>query len=104
MRFRSIGECGTNISDYLSRIKEVETNFIHESIIAHLGTISLNNPSKRKEGHLSSNSIYKITLMKRYRRKKRKEIKTQYYRKKFYLRQNKIKTEINKENNSIRMK
>ena len=98
MRFRSIGACGANIRDYLTRIKEVETNFISESIIAHLGTISLNNDVKIKEGHLGSNSIYKITLLKHHKRKRKKEIKSYYYRKKFCVRQNKEK--INENNNN----
>ena len=104
MRFRSLGFCGTNIRDYLSKIKEVETNFLHESIIAHLGTIELNNQVKIKEGHLGSNSVYKIRLLKRHRRKKKKMIKSYYYRKKFCVRQNKEKVEINSDSNSIRMK
>ena len=91
MRFRSIGECGTNLRDYLSRLKEVETNYINESVIAHLGTITLNNPVKIKEGRLSSKSIYKISLLKRHRRKRRKDIKSYYYRKKFCVRQNRAK-------------
>ena len=103
MRFRSLGFCGTNIRDYLSKIEEVETNFLHESIIAHLGTIELNNQVKIKEGHLGSNSIYKIRLLKRHRRKK-KMIKSYYYRKKFCVRQNKEKADVNNDNNSIRMK
>ena len=104
MRFRSLGFCGTNIRDYLSKIKEVETNFLHESIIAHLGTIELNKQVKIKEGHLGSNSIYKIRLLKRHRRKKKKMIKSYYYRKKFCVRQNKEKADVNNDNNSIRMK
>ena len=104
MRFRSLGFCGTNIRDYLSKIKEVETNFLHESIIAHLGTIELNNQVKIKEGHLGSNSVYKIRLLKRHRRKKKKMIKSYYYRKKFYVRQNKEKSDENSDSNSIRMK
>ena len=98
MRFRSIGACGANIRDYLTRIKEVETNFISESIIAHLGTISLNNDVKIKEGHLGSNSIYKITLLKHHKRKRKKEIKSYYYRKKFCVRQNKEKINENDNN------
>ena len=104
MRFRSLGFCGTNIRDYLSKIEEVETNFLHESIIAHLGTIELNNQVKIKEGHLGSNSIYKIRLLKRHRRKKKKMIKSYYYRKKFCVRQNKEKADADNDNNSIRMK
>ena len=104
MRFRSLGFCGTNIRDYLSKIKEVETNFLHESIIAHLGTIELSNQVKIKEGHLGSNSVYKIRLLKRHRRKKKKMIKSYYYRKKFYVRQNKEKSDENSDSNSIRMK
>ena len=104
MRFRSLGFCGTNIRDYLSKIQEVETNFLHESIIAHLGTIELNNQVKIKEGHLGSNSVYKIRLLKRHRRKKKKMIKSYYYRKKFCVRQNKEKVDENSDSNSIRMK
>ena len=94
MRFRSIGECGANIRDYLSRIKEVETNLIFESIIANLGTIELNNNVKIKEGNLGANSIYKITLLNRHRRRKKKAMKSHYYRKKFYVRQNKEKVDV----------
>ena len=104
MRFRSLGFCDTNIRDYLSKIEEVETKFLHDSIIAHLGTIELNNQVKIKEGHLGSNSIYKIRLLKRHRRKKKKMIKSYYYRKKFCVRQNKEKADVNNDNNSIRMK
>ena len=104
MRFRSVGECGSNIRDYLSRIKEVETNFIHESIIAHLGIIELNDNIKIKEGHLGPNSIYKISLLKRQRKKKKKMMKSYFYRKKFCVKQNKEKADVNNDNNSIKMK
>ena len=95
MRFRSIGESGSNIRDYLTRIKEVETNFINESILAHLDAISLKNNVKIKEGRLSSNSIYKLSLLKRHKKRKGKEIKSYYYRKKFCIRQNKEKHNVN---------
>ena len=95
MRFRSIGESGSNIRDYLTRIKEVETNFINESILAHLDTISLKNNVKIKEGRLGSNSIYKLSLLKTHKKRKRKEIKSYYYRKKFFIRQNKEKHCVN---------
>ena len=98
MRFRSIGACGANIRDYLTRVKEIETNFLNESIIAHFGTISLNNDVKIKEGHLGSNSIYKITLLKRHKKKRKKDIKSYYYRKKFCVRQNKEKMNGNDNN------
>ena len=95
MRFRSIGECGTNARDYLSNIKEVETNFINESILAQLGTVSLNDNIKIKEGHLGTNSKYKIRLLKRNKRRKKNNIKSYYYRKKFNVRHNKEKLDVN---------
>ena len=95
MRFRSIGESGSNIRDYLTRVQEVETNFFNESILAHLDAISLKNNVKVKEGLLSSNSIYKLSLIKRHKKRKGKVIKSYYYRKKFCIRQNKAKIRIN---------
>ena len=50
MRFRSIGESGTNIRDYLKKIKEVENNFLNESLLAHFGMISLNENYEIREG------------------------------------------------------
>ena len=97
MRFRSLGECGANIRDYLSRLQDVETNFITESIFSHMGTVSLNDNDNAKEGHLSCNSLYRIKLLKRFRRGGRKIIKSNYYRKKFFfVRQNKEKVDMNK--------
>ena len=60
MRFRSIGICATNIGDYLARIKEVEDNYINESILAHIGFISLEE-NNNKDGLLGPNSLYKKT-------------------------------------------
>ena len=98
MRFRSIGESGKNIGDYLTKIKEVENSFWHESILAHINMISLENDIEVKEGSLSSNSIYKITLFKQHKRKK---TKTQYYRKKFCIQQRTNKSDVNNVNNTI---
>ena len=99
MRFRSIGESGSNLRDYLSRVTEVETNFFNESILANLGTISLKPKVKINHGHLSSNSIYKLSLLKRNKRRKGKAIKSYYYRKKFCIRQIKEKNCVNTTDN-----
>ena len=84
MRFRFLGESGSNIGDYLTKIKEVENNFLNESILSSLGMISLNDNIKITEGSLGSNSLYKITILKD---RKRKRKKVQYYRKKFHIHQ-----------------
>ena len=96
MRFRSLGESGTNIRDYLSRLQDVETNFITESILSHIGAVSLNEDDSVQEGHLGCNSLYRIKLLKRFRRRGRKIMKSNYYRKKFFARQNKEKIDRNK--------
>ena len=96
MRFRSLGESGTNIRDYLSRLQDVETNFITESILSHIGAVSLNEDDSVQEGHLGRNSLYRIKLLKRFRRRGRKIMKSNYYRKKFFARQNKEKVDRNK--------
>ena len=72
MRYRSIGVSASNIRDYLTRIKEVEDNYINESTLAHIGFISLEE-KKFKNELLGPNSIYKLTFLKaKGRRKKRK--------------------------------
>ena len=82
MRYRSIGVSASNIRDYLTRIKEVEDNYINESTLAHIGFISLEE-KKFKNELLGPNSIYKLTFLKaKGRRKKRK---MQYYRKKLFF-------------------
>ena len=82
MRFRSIGVSAQNISDYLTRIKEEEDNYINESILLHIGYISLEE-SKGEDGHLGFNSKYK--LEERRKKRRRKILKFPYYRKKLYL-------------------
>ena len=82
MRFRSIGVCASNITDYLTHIKEVEDNYINESTLAHIGFISLKD-NNNNGGLLGPNSFYKLTKTKDQRRKKRKKVK--YYRKKLFF-------------------
>ena len=85
MRFRSIGISASNIRDYIKSIKEVEDNYLNESILAHIGFISLEETSCNDE-LLGPNSIYKITKLKIQKRRKRRNImKVQYYRKKLYF-------------------
>ena len=83
MRFRSIGICASNKKDYLSFIKEVENNYINESILAHIGFISLEETNNINQ-FLGPNSIYKLSKLKK-KRKRRKFIKIQNYRKKDIL-------------------
>ena len=83
MRFRSIGICASNKNDYLSYIKEVENNYINESILAHIGFISLEETNNINQ-FLGPNSIYKLSKLKK-KRKRRKFIKIQNYRKKDIL-------------------
>ena len=82
MRFRSIGISAQNISDYLTGIKEEEDNYINESILFHIGYMSLEE-SKRKDGHLGFNSKYKLEEIRKKRR--RKILKFSYHKKKLYL-------------------
>ena len=82
MRFRSIGISAPNLRDYLKRIKEEEDNYINESILAHIGFISLED-SNNKDGLLGPNSIYKLTNLKSHRKKRRRKlVKIHHYRKK----------------------
>ena len=91
MRFRSIGICASNKKDYLSYIKEVENDYINESILAHIGFISLEETNNADQ-LLGPNSIYKLSKLKaKTKRKRRKFIKIQNYRKKIYC---KIKQKI----------
>ena len=100
MRFRSIGICASNKKDYLSFIKEVENNYINESILAHIGFISLEETNNITQ-LLGPNSIYKLSKLKT-KRKRRKFVKIQNYRKKRYFKnQTKIKRSNN--NNSINL-
>ena len=96
MRFRSIGISAPNLRDYLKRIKEEEDNYINESILAHIGFISLED-SNNKDGVLGPNSIYKLTYLKSQRKKRRKKImKFHHYRKKlhFHYQENKNNSSI----------
>ena len=99
MRYRSIGVSASNIRDYLTRIKEVEDNYINESTLAHIGFISLEE-KKFKNELLGPNSLYKLTFLKaKGRRKKRK---MQYYRKKlFFYHQTKLNSRNNNNCNQI---
>ncbi len=101
MRFRSIGICATNIGDYLARIKEVEDNYINESILAHIGFISLEE-NNNKDGLLGPNSLYKLRRLKTHRKRKwRKFFKSQFHRKKlhFHHKTEKNSNDINVINN-----
>ena len=96
MRFRSIGISAPNLRDYLKRIKEEEDNYINESILAHIGFISLED-SNNKDGLLGPNSIYKLTYLKSQRKKRRKKLmKFHHYRKKlhFHYQENKNNSSI----------
>ena len=84
MRFRSIGVYATNKRDYLSMIKEVESDYINESTLAHIGFISFEEQNIKDE-FLGPNSLYKLKAFKTHKRKKRKMVKPQYYRKKLYF-------------------
>ena len=99
MRFRSIGICASNKKDYLSYIKEVENNYINESILAHIGFISLEETNNINQ-LLGPNSIYKLSKLKT-KRKRRKFVKIQNNRKsKFFKHQTKIRKS---NNNSINL-
>ena len=100
MRFRSVGISASNIRDYLARIKEEEDNYINESLLAHIGIISLEE-TKNKDGLLGPNSLYKLTYLKNQRKKRDKIMKSHHYRKKLYFHHNTIKFNSNKENNVI---
>ncbi len=81
MRFRSIGVCETNKRDYLLRVKELEDNYLSESILTHIGFISLEE-NNIKYGRLGPNSLYKLTKIKTKRKRKfRKNFKIQIHRK-----------------------
>ena len=98
MRFRSIGVSASNIRDYLTRVKEVEDNYINESTLAHLGFISLEERTFKPQ-LLGPNSLYKLTILKA--KGKRKKRKMQHYRKKiFFYHQSKLIANDNNDNNS----
>ena len=83
MRFRSVGICASNIRDYLNQINEVENDYINESTLAHIGLISLKE-RKGKVGLLGHNSLYKLTLLKSRKTRKRR-LNFHYCRKKLYF-------------------
>ena len=97
MRFRSIGASASNIGDYLTKIKEEEDKFIYESILSHIGFISLEE-SKNRDGLLGPNSIYKLTTFKNEGRRRRRKILKSHYRKKLYFHHQKCKINSNDEN------
>ena len=83
MRFRSIGISASNKKDYLSYIKEVENDYINESILAHIGFISLEETNNIDQ-LLGPNSLYKLSKLKtKTKRKRRKFIKIQNIEKKY---------------------
>ena len=82
MRFRSIGASASNIGDYLTKIKEEEDKFIYESILSHIGFISLEE-SKNRDGLLGPNSIYKLTTFKNEGRRRRRKILKSHYKKNY---------------------
>ena len=82
MRYRSIGVSASNIRDYLTRVKEVEDNYINESTLAHIGFISFEE-KKFKNELLGPNAIYKLTIIKEQGRRKKR--KMQFYRKKLFF-------------------
>ena len=85
MRFRSIGISASNKKDYLSYIKEVENDYINESILAHIGFISLEETNNIDQ-LLGPNSLYKLSKLKtKTKRKRRKFIKIQNIEKKYIL-------------------
>jgi hypothetical protein len=85
MRFRSIGVSATNIKDYLSRVKELEDNYLIDSLLTHIGIISL-EANNYNDGHLGPNSLYKLTNLKTKRKRKwRKNFKFQTHRKKLHF-------------------
>ena len=91
MRFRSIGISASNKKDYLSYIKEVENDYINESILAHIGFISLEETNNIDQ-LLGPNSLYKLSKLKtKTKRKRRKFIKIQNIEKKYILTSNKNK-------------
>ena len=100
MRFRSIGVSASNLRDYLKSLKEVEDNYIDESILTHIGFISLEETNINDE-LLGPNSLYRVTKLKIQKRKKRRKIfKIHYYRKKlFFYHQTKIDENNNEINN-----
>ena len=101
MRFRSIGISAPNLRDYLKRIKEEEDNYINESILAHIGFITLED-SNNKDGLLGPNSIYKLTYLKSQAKKRRRKImKFHHYRKKLHFHYQTNKNNSRNENNVI---
>ena len=97
MRFRSIGASASNIGDYLAKIKEEEDKYIYESILSHIKFISIEE-SKKRDGLLGPNSIYKITTLKKEGKRRRRKILKSHYRKKLYFHHQKCKVDSNDEN------
>ena len=101
MRFRSIGISAPNLRDYLKKIKEEEANYINESILAHIGFISLED-SNYKDGLLGPNSIYKLTYLKSQQKKRRRKImKIHHFRKKLHFHYQTNRNNSCNENNDI---
>ena len=100
MRFRSIGASATNIRDYLSRVKELEDNYLNESLLTHIGFISLEEHNN-KDGLLGPNSLYKLTNLKmKKKRKWRKNFKIHIHRKRLHFHETNNKSnDINVINN-----
>ena len=89
MRFRSLGISASNIDDYLSKLKERETDYIEDSTLAHISFITLDEKGIDNDEYefLGAKSNYKMKKYKnnRKRRNKKRIISTQYFRKKIFF-------------------
>ena len=91
MRFRSIGVLASNKEEYLSKLKQLEKEYIEESTLSLFNAISL-----EEESFLSNNSdTYTFLACKsNYKIKRRKRAflsNNKYYRKKIYFHRHKRK-------------
>ena len=109
-RFRSCGMSASNIEEYLEKLKEKEEEYIQESTLAHITFISLDEKNNNNNDYdlLKPQSNYKISNYEKIKnRKKRKRIiSTQYFRKKifFHHKRNRINSEtINSTSSEIKL-
>ena len=89
MRFRSFGVSASNMEEYISELKRKEEEYIEESTLSHLNTISLeqifiqddddnDNDDYALLGHKSNYRIQKNNL-----RKKKRKIQKNKFNKRF---------------------
>ena len=87
MRIRSCGVSASNMEEYLSKIKEIDNNYIEESTLTYFGFISLEEESNNNDEYelLGHKSNYKMSKIEKKRKMRKKVRINQYFRKKIFF-------------------